>query len=213
MPACAIRIVGCALAALAATLTACSSSGGQSASSSHSAAMSEHASSEHAMSEHAAAPAAMIGSECGMLPASGAGSLHEMAMQPLTTAAASDPLLAGFAAAVRQAGLAHQLDTARGITVFAPETKAFTHVPNAQMAMLHNSTELAKVIKYAVVSHPETPADFAHGMSLTTLAGTPVTTAKMGSVYEVGTAAIICGPIHTENATVYLTDKVLIPSH
>jgi uncharacterized surface protein with fasciclin (FAS1) repeats len=35
----------------------------------------------------------------------------------------------------------------------------------------------------------------------------------MGSVYEVNGADVICGGIHTANATVYLTNKVLIPMH
>ena len=157
--------------------------------------------------------ATMIGSDCGMLPAQGAGSMHAMAMQPFSAAAGSNALLSGYAAAAKHAGLVHQLDSRYGITVFAPQTMAFTHMPAAEMGMLHHAGELAKIIKYTVVGHTVTPADIAHGMSLTTFEGSQVTTSKMGSVDEVGKAAVTCGPIHTENATVYITNKLLIPAH
>ena len=156
---------------------------------------------------------AMIGSDCGMLPKSGTGSMHAMAMQPLSAAAASNPLLTGYAAATKHAGLVHSLDARRGITVFAPQTMAFTHIPAAEMGMLHHAGELAKIIKYTVVGHTVTPADIAHGMSLTTLEGSPVTTSKMGTVDEIGKATVTCGPIHTENATIYITNKLLTPPH
>jgi uncharacterized surface protein with fasciclin (FAS1) repeats len=35
----------------------------------------------------------------------------------------------------------------------------------------------------------------------------------MGSVYEVNNADVICGNIHTANATVYVISKVLTPMH
>jgi uncharacterized surface protein with fasciclin (FAS1) repeats len=35
----------------------------------------------------------------------------------------------------------------------------------------------------------------------------------MGSVYEVNTADVICGDIQTDNATVYIINKVLTPMH
>ena len=35
----------------------------------------------------------------------------------------------------------------------------------------------------------------------------------MGAVYEVNNADVICGNMHTANATVYVINKVLIPMH
>jgi uncharacterized surface protein with fasciclin (FAS1) repeats len=195
------------LAIAAATVTAaCSSSGAGTT-------MHHHMRTSPEASHSAGAAAAMIGSDCGMVPASGAGSMHSMAMQPLTAAAASNHLLAGYAAAVQHAGLAHELDARHGVTVFAPQTSAFMHLPTSEMGMMHRDGELAKIIKYTVVGHSVTPMDLAHGMSLTTLEGSAVTASKMGKVYEVGKAAVTCGPIHTENATVYITNKLLIPMH
>lgn len=193
-----------ALAAVAVTAACSSSATGTGA----------HATNTMPRAPHRTANAtAMIGSDCGMMPKSGTGSMHSMAMQTLTAAAASNPLLSGYAAAAKNAGLDRQLDARRSITVFAPQTTAFTHLPHAEMGMMHHAGELAKIIKYTVVGHTVTPAEITHGMSLTTLEGSPVTTSRMGSVDEVGKAAVTCGPIHTENATVYITDKVLFPAH
>lgn len=194
-----------AIATVAIT-AACSSSGSGTT-------MHHHMNTSPAGAQSTASAAAMIGSDCGMVSASGTGSMHAMAMESLTNAAASNDLLAGYAAAVKHAGLAGQLNGRHGVTVFAPQTSALMHLPSAEMGMLHRARELTKIIKYSVVDHTVTPADLAHGMSLTTLEGSRVMTSKMGNTYEVGKAAISCGPIHTENATVYITDKLLIPTH
>ena len=52
----------------------------------------------------------------------------------------------------------------------------------------------------------------ARGMTLTTLEGSQLKTAKMGSVYEVNNAAVTCGNLHTANATVYIINTVLRPA-
>jgi uncharacterized surface protein with fasciclin (FAS1) repeats len=58
-----------------------------------------------------------------------------------------------------------------------------------------------------------TTAELASGKSLTTLEGSALRPSKMGSVYEVNNAAVICGNIHTANATVFIINKVLTPMH
>ena len=73
--------------------------------------------------------------------------------------------------------------------------------------------ELAKVLKYHVVSGHVTTAQLASGKPLTTLEGSTLKPSKMGAVYEVNNAGIICGNIHTANATVYIINKVLTPMH
>jgi len=58
-----------------------------------------------------------------------------------------------------------------------------------------------------------TPAELAHGMTLTTVEGSQLTTSRMGSVYEVNNADVTCGNLHTANATVYIINTVLMPPH
>jgi len=168
--------------------------------------MSHH---EH-MTHTAATP---FGSDCGMIPAAGMGSLHGMAMDPVVTAAAHNPLLTTFAAEAKKAGLTTELNSARGITVFAPENSAFAKLHGTAMTMLENPKELAVILKYHVVAGRVTPAELTAGKTVTTMQGEPVTLSKMGAVYEVNKADVICGNIATANATVYIINAVLTPMH
>lgn len=79
--------------------------------------------------------------------------------------------------------------------------------------MMHSTAELAKILKYHIVSGHVTPTDLASGKTLTTLEGGTLKAAKMGSVYQVNSAGVICGDIQTANATVYIINKVLVPMH
>jgi uncharacterized surface protein with fasciclin (FAS1) repeats len=197
--------LGVVAGALALAAAACGSSGSPgSASGSH-----------HPMAAHSAAMthpmAARFGSDCGMVPATGMGSFHGMSMAPVVTAASHDPLLTAFAAAVTKAGLAAGLDSARAITVFAPDNSAFSQVHGSAMSMLEHTASLAAILKYHVVSGHVTPADLARGTALKTLQGGTVRPSRMGAVYEVNNAHVICGNIQTANAVVYIIDTVLMP--
>ena len=99
------------------------------------------------------------------------------------------------------------------ITIFAPANAAFAKLPASAMTMMHSKAELTKILKYHVVSGHITPGELASGKPLTTLEGGTLKPSKMGAVYEVNNADVICGNIHTANATVYVINKVLIPMH
>ena len=163
-------------------------------------------------SEHMTETSAAIGTDCGMIPASGMGSMHGMAMDPVVVAASHNPLITTLAAEIRKAGLASTLDSARDITVFAPDNQAFAKLTAHDMSMMSGMAELGKILKYHVVSGHVTPAELAHGMTLATLEGGQLKTSKMGSVYEVNNAAVTCGNLHTANATVYIINTVLRPA-
>lgn len=159
------------------------------------------------------AESARFGSDCGMIPASGMGSFHGMSMDPVLTAASHNPLLTTFAHDATAAGLTAQLNSMHAITVFAPANSAFAALPASAMSMMHSPEELAKVLEYHVVNGHVTAAELASGMTLKTLEGDSLKASKMGAVYEVNSADIICGNIQTANATVYVINKVLMPMH
>ena len=169
--------------------------------------------SHHAMAHHAMAETARFGSDCGMVPTSGMGSFHGMSMDPVVTAASHNPLLTTLASDIKTAGLTADLNTMHAVTVFAPANTAFSKLPASSMTMMHSQAELAKILKYHVVSGHVTPAQLASGKPLTTLEGGTLKPSKMGAVYEVNNADVICGNIQTANATVYVINKVLIPMH
>jgi len=165
------------------------------------------------MSDHMAGHAVTIGTDCGMIPSAGMGSMHGMATEPVATAASHNPLLTTLAADVQKAGLTGALNSAHGITVFAPDNQAFTKLSSHDMAMMSSQAELAKILNYHVVRGQITPADFARGTTLTTQEGAQLKISLMGSTYEVSNATITCGNLHTANATVYIINTVLMPMH
>jgi len=199
-----------ALTATACASTASSTSAAPPASSATTATTPQAAASP---SESMIETAGTIGTDCGMIPAAGMGSMHGMAMDPVVIAASHNPLITTLAAEIMKADLTATLNTAKSITVFAPDNQAFKNLTAHDMAMMSGMTELAKVLKYHVVTGHITPAELAHGMTLTTLEGSQLKTSRMGSVYEVNNADVTCGNLHTANATVYIINTVLMPPH
>ncbi len=158
---------------------------------------------------HAMARTATVGPDCAMVPATGMGSIHGMSMDPVVTAAGHDPLTSAFAADIRRAGLAGDLDSRHPITVFAPSNSALRTVPHREMSMMRDPMSLARIVKSQVVNGRVTPGELASGMTFRSLAGGQVKGAKMGRVYEVNRAGVLCGNIQTSNATIYVINKLL----
>jgi uncharacterized surface protein with fasciclin (FAS1) repeats len=155
---------------------------------------------------------APFGPACSSVPASGAGSFSGMSTAPVATAASNNPVLSTLVTAVKKAGLVDTLNSASGITVFAPDNAAFAKIPKATLdSVLGNKAELTKILTYHVASGHITPAELASGKPVKTLEGSTVTPSKMGGTYEVNSAHVVCGDVQTSNATVYIIDSVLMP--
>jgi len=153
-----------------------------------------------------------FGPACASVPKSGAGSFTGMSTAPVATAASANPVLSTLVAAVKAAGLVDTLNSAKNITVFAPDNAAFAKIPAATLkSLLANKTKLTKILTYHVAGARYTPAQLAAGMSIKTLEGGTVMASKMGSTYEVNNAHVVCGNVQTANATVYIIDSVLMP--
>jgi len=158
-----------------------------------------------------ATTSARVGADCGMIPANGKGSAHSMQKQEALSAAASNPQLSVFISAVRAAGLARTLNTKHAYTLVVPANSAFSALPATDIKKLHNTGDLSMILKYHVVGTKVTPAQIAHGIKPASVEGKALTFAKMGSVYEVNGATVLCGNIQTANATIYIINKVLMP--
>ena len=214
------RLVPAAAAvALSAGLAACSSGG-----SSTSAASTAGAASSSAPMTTSAAPTATgsaagtdFGAACSSVPSTGAGSFTGMAQDPVATAASHNPVLSTLVSAVTKAGLADTLNSAQGITVFAPANAAFQKIPSATLnSVLASKAELTDILPDPVVAGRLTPADLAG--SHKTLEGGTITVAGSGESFTVtggvssNTANVVCGNVQTANATVYIIDSVLMPA-
>jgi uncharacterized surface protein with fasciclin (FAS1) repeats len=206
-------------AALAVGTAACSSgSNGTSASSSSSAQASSSAMPSSSSSMASAMPSGSgattmdFGSGCASVPKSGAGSFTGMSTAPVATAASANPVLSTLVTAVKKAGLVDTLNSAKGITVFAPANSAFAKIPSATLnKVLANKAELTKILTYHVASGRLTPADLSTGKPVKTLEGGTVTPAGSGTSFTVNGAKVVCGNVQTANATVYIIDTVMMP--
>jgi uncharacterized surface protein with fasciclin (FAS1) repeats len=154
-----------------------------------------------------------FGAGCAAVPtdASNKGSFQSMAQVPVATAASGNPLLSTLVTAVKKAGLVDSLNSADGITVFAPTNDAFSKIPKATLdKVLADKKTLTSILTYHVVSGKLTPADLAG--SHKTLQGGDLTVSGSGENFMVdGKASVVCGNVQTANATVYIIDSVLMP--
>ena len=157
------------------------------------------------------AAAQTFGAGCSAVPADGPGSFNGMAADPVATAASHNPVLSTLVTAVQKAGLVDTLNSAQGLTVFAPTNDAFAKIPKATLdKVLADKKELTKILTYHVVAGKHAPADLASG-TFTTLEGGSLTTMGSGADYTVNGAHVVCGNVPTGNATVYIVDTVLMP--
>ncbi len=164
-------------------------------------------------------PAAQtFGPGCSQIPTSGDGSFSGMVQDPVGTAASTNPLLKTLTAAVGAVeGLGDTLNSAEGLTVFAPADPAFAEIPEADLTALLEGAEkdglksdLATVLTYHVVEGQLDPASVVGEQ--TTLEGDTVTVEGDESGMTVNGANVLCGNIPTANATVYVIDTVLNPA-
>jgi uncharacterized surface protein with fasciclin (FAS1) repeats len=163
------------------------------------------------------AAADLVGSGCAgyasQVP-SGAGSIVGMSQDPVAVAASNNPLLKTLVAAVSgklnpKVNLVSTLDGGQ-FTVFAPVDSAFAKLPAATVAALakpENAKLLSSILTYHVIAGQILPADI-DGMHKT-VQGDMVDVTGSGNSIKVNDSNVICGGVHTANATVYLIDTVL----
>ncbi|RZU63963.1 putative surface protein with fasciclin (FAS1) repeats [Microterricola gilva] len=146
---------------------------------------------------------------------SGAGSIVGMSSDPVAVAASNNPLLKTLVAAVsgQLNPDVNLVDTLNGseFTVFAPVDDAFAAIDPATIETLKTDPALlSSILTYHVVPGQIAP-DAIVGTQTTVQGGTVEVTGS-GDELMVNGANVICGGVHTANATVYLIDAVLLPS-
>jgi uncharacterized surface protein with fasciclin (FAS1) repeats len=118
------------------------------------------------------------------------------------------------------AGLVDTLNSAEALTVSAPTNDAFAAAaeadPEGMEAMMADSTgafaDLLSyhVLSYHVVEEQIAPADLSGEHE--TLQGATLSVEGSGESFTVnGMTRVVCGDIHTDNATIYIIDEVLHP--
>jgi uncharacterized surface protein with fasciclin (FAS1) repeats len=159
----------------------------------------------------------LIGGGCAdyaALHPNGPASVTGMAQDPVATAASNNPLLSTLTAALSgklnpNVNLVDTLNSGQ-YTVFAPTNAAFDKLPAGTIDELKTNSEMLKsILTYHVVQEQESPntVDGTHK----TLQGADVKVAGQGNGLKVNDAGLVCGGVHTANATVYMIDTVLMP--
>ena len=162
----------------------------------------------------------LVGSGCAAYAEAvptGGGSIVGMSQDPVAVAASNNPLLTTLVAAVSGQLNADVdlVDTLNGseFTVFAPVDDAFAKIDAATIDALklpENAGLLQSILTYHVVPGQILPSDIVG--TQTTVQGGTVEVTGMGDTLMVNDANVICGGVHTANATVYLIDTVLMPA-
>nr|WP_108919937.1 fasciclin domain-containing protein [Mycobacterium montefiorense] len=159
----------------------------------------------------------LIGTGCSAYATqnpTGPGSVAGMAQDPVATAASNNPMLTTLTSALSgklnpQVNLVDTLNNGQ-YTVFAPTNAAFDKLPAATIDKLKTDAALLKsILTYHVVQGQLSPAkvDGTHA----TLQGASSTVTGQGNDLKVNDAGLVCGGVHTANATVYMIDTVLMP--
>jgi uncharacterized surface protein with fasciclin (FAS1) repeats len=137
-----------------------------------------------------------------------------MSADPVAVAASNNPLLKTLVAAVSgklnpKVDLVSTLNGSE-FTVFAPTDDAFAKIPAATIEKLKTDDALlTKILTYHVVPGQIAPDKIVGDQTSVEKGVVKVTGTK--DALKVNDANVVCGGVHTANATVYLIDSVLMP--
>lgn len=114
-------------------------------------------------------------------------------------------------AAVKAADLVEALSSEGPFTVFAPNDDAFAKLPPGTVqTLVENPPQLARILKYHVVSGNLRQADIAEVESLTSLESSPIPV-RQNENFEVKNATVLAADIEASNGIIHIIDNVILP--
>jgi uncharacterized surface protein with fasciclin (FAS1) repeats len=143
------------------------------------------------------------------------GSLAVMVNQPMGTAAAGNPFLTTWSAALAEVGLAEMLDGPGPFTVFAPVDDAFAALPQEELdALLGDPERLAELLTAHVVEGEALlTADLAVREQVPVVSGATLSVIAADETLDLngGQATVLIPDIRVTNGFLHLIDGVLAP--
>ncbi|CAD5947581.1 fasciclin domain-containing protein [Planktothrix agardhii 1806] len=113
-------------------------------------------------------------------------------------------------AAVQAAGLVEALKSPGPFTVFAPNDEAFAKLPPGTVqTLVQNPPQLARILKFHVVSGKLTKADLEKLGSVTSLEGSPIPI-NCSEGFEVKNATVLAPDIEADNGIIHVIDTVIL---
>ena len=113
-------------------------------------------------------------------------------------------------AAVKAADLVEVLKGEGPFTVFAPTDEAFSKLPPGTVqTLVQNPPQLARILKYHVVSGKLTERDLKDRDHLTSVEGAPIPL-DLSDCFEVKNATVVLPDVDADNGVIHVIDTVMI---
>lgn len=131
-------------------------------------------------------------------------------MPNIVEIAVSNENFSTLVAAVQAASLVEALASPGPFTVFAPTNAAFDKLPSGTVqTLVENPPQLARILKYHVVSGTWTQADLANQTQLVSLEGSPIPV-RPNPTFEVKNATVVTADIEASNGIIHVIDNVIL---
>lgn len=113
-------------------------------------------------------------------------------------------------AAVKAAGLVEALSSPGPFTVFAPTDDAFAKLPPGTVqTLVENPPQLARILKYHVVSGALKKADLAEKPQWASLESSPIPI-RIEPAFEVKNSTVVAADIEADNGIIHVIDNVIL---
>jgi uncharacterized surface protein with fasciclin (FAS1) repeats len=132
-------------------------------------------------------------------------------MATILETAAGAGVFTTLLAAVDAAGLRGALESPGPFTVFAPVDDAFAALPPGTVqTLVDNPPQLARILKYHVLSGAYDKADLVAQAEWSSLEGAPLPI-RRSEPFEVKNATVVSADIVCDNGVVHVIDRVMLP--
>ena len=132
-------------------------------------------------------------------------------MASILETAASVGVFNTLLAAVDAAGLRAALDGPGPFTVFAPVDDAFAALPPGTVqTLVDNPPQLARILKYHVLSGAYSRDQLVAAESWDSLEGAPIPI-RSQDPFEVKNATVVTADVVCDNGVVHVIDRVILP--
>ena len=132
-------------------------------------------------------------------------------MATILETAAGAGVFTTLLAAVDAAGLRGALESPGPFTVFAPVDDAFAALPPGTVqTLVDNPPQLARILKYHVLSGAYDKADLVAQAEWSSLEGAPLPI-RRSEPFEVKNATVVTADIVCDNGVVHVIDRVMLP--
>ena len=132
-------------------------------------------------------------------------------MATILETAAGAGVFSTLLAAVDAAGLRDALEGPGPFTVFAPVDDAFAALPPGTVqTLVDNPPQLARILKYHVLSGSHNQADLVAQTEWPSLEGAPLPIRRI-EPFEVKNATVVTADIVCDNGVVHVIDRVMLP--